>query len=291
MFGRKGDWKRHEESLHEPQKQWCCFESGCNRKFTAGNKFRHHHKTDHGCENCKHDTDAAVISTGPIKSAWGCGFCITILTTWDERAKHIGRHFDDGSKRSDWDFSRVIQGLLRQPKLFDAWQSLLRGIHGPSENEWPRFEWSMESSQELLKCLQYQNPKQNAGDIVQSAYNVVLPNHGVVSDAPGPYNDLNQSLASATEQGIPMDRFESNNSLTTYSNALIKNEDFQKVKPLFALPMMLVEDNAGAYDTLLSDCHVAEEYFQDSKDYTTPCSETFEPTAWTLWPYTDELVD
>ena len=108
-FSRKGVWKRHEESLHEPQREWCCFESGCNRKFTARNKFRRHHECDHGCENCKHDSE--VISKTQATSAWGCGFCIARLESWDDRANHIAIHFENGSKKSDWDVSRVIQSL------------------------------------------------------------------------------------------------------------------------------------------------------------------------------------
>jgi hypothetical protein len=129
---------------------------------------------DHGCKNCKHDTDPAVISTIQAKSAWGCGFCIALLLSWDDRANHIALHFDSGSKRSDWDFSKVIQSLVRRPKVFDAWQSLLFNIHGPSRENWPPFEWSVESSEKLLESLQYAGPEQNATNIAQSAYNLGL---------------------------------------------------------------------------------------------------------------------
>ncbi|KUJ08224.1 uncharacterized protein LY89DRAFT_691114 [Mollisia scopiformis] len=63
---------------------------------------------------------------------WGCGFCAGLLMTWDARASHIGGHYETGSKKSDWDFSKVIRGLLRLTKIFDTWRSLLLRIHGPS---------------------------------------------------------------------------------------------------------------------------------------------------------------
>ncbi|KAH7327290.1 hypothetical protein BKA65DRAFT_360383, partial [Rhexocercosporidium sp. MPI-PUGE-AT-0058] len=131
-FNRKGDWKRHEGTLHEPQREWRCPGSGCNRKFFARNKFRRHHESDHGCIDCRHDSDPAVMIVLRSASAWGCGFCITVLMTWDERVDHIGGHFEAGCKRREWDFSTVVRSLLLQPGICDAWLSLLHQIHGPS---------------------------------------------------------------------------------------------------------------------------------------------------------------
>ncbi|KAH9219102.1 hypothetical protein DL95DRAFT_457569 [Leptodontidium sp. 2 PMI_412] len=138
-LGRKGDWKRHEGTLHEPQREWRCAESACNRKFLARHKFRRHHESDHGCVDCRHDSDPAVMVVLRTASAWGCGFCVAVLLTWDERVDHVGNHFEAGWKRLDWDFSTVVRSLLLQPRVCDAWQSLLLQIHGPLGANWPLF--------------------------------------------------------------------------------------------------------------------------------------------------------
>jgi hypothetical protein len=287
MFGRKGDWKRHEGSLHVPQKQWYCLESGCNRTFTAGNKFRWHHQNDHRCENCTHDTDEAVMSVTQTTSAWGCGFCAALLMTWDDRASHIGNHYDTGSKRSDWDFSREIHGLLRQPKVVDAWESLLDRIHGPSSDNWPRFEWSKESSQ-LLKSLQCANPGQCAMDIAQSAYNLGLPaKYGDEMDTLSPYTGSYSFLEQATTQEFQINPLERGNSVSTLSSTPIGgNEAFQPGKPWVTPTMVAVNKTE-----VLGDSDVVDRYFQNSKDYIRPCAENLEPTAWLFWPHPDPPLD
>lgn len=285
-FRRKGDWKRHEGSLHEPQKQWCCRGSGCNRTFTARNKFRRHHESDHGCEDCKHDVDAEIIPITQTTSVWGCGFCVALLTTWDARANHIGNHFEAGSKRLDWDFSRVIQGLLCQPMIFDAWQSLLFRTHGPLADSWPLFEWSVESSRELLSNLQCGNSTQSATDIAQSAYNLGSPKkYGDELDKFSPPADLYPLPKPEINQEFPVNLLEQGDSMPGPSNALIGgSEGFQLGQPLVLPPVVAVADPEGC-DTLSGDGCVVVEGFHNPKEYSTPCAETFEPTAWMLWPY------
>jgi len=291
-FNTKGNWKRHEGSLHEPQKQWLCLESGCNRKFTAGNKFRQHHQRDHGCENCQHDTDTAVMSTTQTTSSWGCGFCIALLTTWDDRANHIALHFEAGKKKSDWDFSRVIKGLLRQPKVLEAWESLVLRNHGPSWGPTPQFEWAVESSRELLRSLQCANPEQSAINIAQSAYNLGLrTNSGKELNTISCYDVLYSFLEPAAGQEFLVDTFEPGDSLPTLSNPSINGSEAFQLGQSLGTPATVSVDDAEAYDNLLEDSCVVDEEFQLPKDYTTPCPETFEPAAWTLWPNSNLAVD
>ena len=284
-FSRKGDWKRHEGSLHEPQREWCCFESGCNRKFPAGNKFRRHHMRDHGCENCKHDTDPVVISTTQAKYAWGCGFCIALLMSWDDRANHIALHFDAGSKRSDWDFSRVIQSLLRRPEVFDAWQSLLLNTHGDSRDNWPAFEWSVGPAEKLLESLQCTSPKQSATYIAQWAYDLGLQTKsGSEPHTLSPHNEFYPFPEPATAPELLANPLEPGYPIPACSNTLIgDNEAFQPGQPLIT-PALVTVDDCEVREAL-GDNSIFDEYLNDTNDYTTPCAETVEPVAWSWWPY------
>ncbi|KAI1756790.1 hypothetical protein F4782DRAFT_280795 [Xylaria castorea] len=171
----KGSWIRHEASFHEPQKEWICPSVGCNRRFSTGNKFRRHHKEDHGCRNCTHNKDPSCI-VGPFaKSAWGCGFCVAFLESWEIRHKHLETHFQKGFKKAEWDHSKVIRGLLLRPSVNDAWKSLMSKEHGPLEQKWPISGWSRDSFGKLLTTLRYEMSQENAVEAARLTYNMLLP--------------------------------------------------------------------------------------------------------------------
>jgi hypothetical protein len=85
------------------------------------------------------------------KDAWGCGFCATLLTTWEERCEHIALHFEE--KRSKWNFTNVILGLLKQADVAQAWNTLLTECHGDQQN-WPRFTWESKKCNRLRYKLE-----------------------------------------------------------------------------------------------------------------------------------------
>lgn len=73
------------------------------------------------------------------KNAWSCGFCIHLFSSLQDRLKHIGaKHFENGQSINDWNFTMVIQGLLLQPEIQEAWQRLLESFDPfrPSETKW-----------------------------------------------------------------------------------------------------------------------------------------------------------
>ncbi|KAI0451929.1 hypothetical protein F5B21DRAFT_357489 [Xylaria acuta] len=174
-FQSKGSWVRHEASFHEPQKEWMCPAFGCNRRFSTGNKFRRHHKEDHGCKNCMHDKDSSCIVGPPTRSAWGCGFCVAFLESWEIRLRHLETHFQEGSKKSEWDHSKVIQGLLLRPSVNGAWKSLMSKEQGPLEQEWPVPIWSRDSFGQLLATLRYDMSPESAVEAARLTYNMLLP--------------------------------------------------------------------------------------------------------------------
>ncbi|KAI1129101.1 hypothetical protein F5Y10DRAFT_238877 [Nemania abortiva] len=174
-FKKKGFWVQHEVTLHEPQKQWSCPAIGCNRIFSTGNKFNQHHKRDHGCEACTHDKDPDCIVRPSVKSAWGCGFCIAFLESWETRVNHLETHFRNGSKRAEWDLSKVIQGLLLRSSVNRAWRSLMAQQYGPLEQEWPVPKWPRDSFEKLWMALRYDMSEESALQVARLTYDMLSP--------------------------------------------------------------------------------------------------------------------
>jgi hypothetical protein len=86
------------------------------------------------------------------KDAWGCGFCSSLLTTWEERCEHIASHFEEkgGSK---WNFTNVVLGLLKQTDASQAWSALMQQRHGEEAN-WPRLSWESKKCNRLRYKLE-----------------------------------------------------------------------------------------------------------------------------------------
>ncbi|KAF2247837.1 hypothetical protein BU26DRAFT_321579 [Trematosphaeria pertusa] len=155
-------WKSHEEEFHEQRLTWRC--PDCEQIFHAGKRFREHHTKLHGCENCKQPRESGQPTSRKAspcvkkyeivmhdKDAWGCGFCGCLLTTWEERCEHIAMHFEE--KKSKWNFTNVILGLLKQPDVSESWAKLLSQRHGDQQS-WPRFTWESKKCNRLRYKLE-----------------------------------------------------------------------------------------------------------------------------------------
>ena len=128
-FARKYDWKVHEQRYHEQQCQYPC--PDCNITLYAETHFRSHHRDAHGCSQCHHAKEVIrEVEARHRRTAWGCGFCMELLDDWEKRCDHVSQHYDDGKKRSEWDHSKVILGLLRQTGIDEAWRQFLIAKHG-----------------------------------------------------------------------------------------------------------------------------------------------------------------
>ena len=128
-FARKYDWKVHEQRYHEQQTQYPC--PDCNQILFAETLFKSHHRDAHGCQDCPHaKTIAKEVDVRRKRTAWGCGFCSEMLDDWEKRCDHVAAHYDNGIKREEWDHSKVIIGLLRQPDVDAAWRQYLADRHG-----------------------------------------------------------------------------------------------------------------------------------------------------------------
>jgi hypothetical protein len=132
-FARKYDWKVHEQRYHEQQFQYPC--PDCNQILYAETHFRSHHRDAHGCQQCTHAKEVTrEVDARARRTAWGCGFCASLLDDWEKRCDHISQHYDDGMRRADWDHTKVIIGLLKQPDIDEAWRSYLISKHGQVPN-------------------------------------------------------------------------------------------------------------------------------------------------------------
>ena len=57
------------------------------------------------------------------KQAWSCGFCGSLFLDFKDRLRHIDiEHFRKYETMQQWNFNKVIHGLLLQPKMENAWK-------------------------------------------------------------------------------------------------------------------------------------------------------------------------
>ncbi|KAK4121982.1 hypothetical protein N657DRAFT_657481 [Parathielavia appendiculata] len=120
-FDSKTEWKLHEFELHDRRERYPC--RSCRAMFPRATLLEEHLREDHSLDPALTTGDA--VKYAPIRSAWGCGFCATFVSSRNDYLDHVGRHYDEGKDRSDWQHTRVIEGLLHQPKVEASWMALV----------------------------------------------------------------------------------------------------------------------------------------------------------------------
>lgn len=129
------------------------------------------------------------------KDAWGCGFCGSLLTTWEERCEHIALHFEE--KRSKWNFTNVILGLLKQADVSPSWNMAMSQKHGEQHN-WPQLTWESKKCNRLRYKLETKWNTQafDIEKVVQETYDLaeIEP-----TDSAEPTTDYNESTEQPTE--------------------------------------------------------------------------------------------
>ncbi|GME27333.1 c2h2 type zinc finger containing protein [Neofusicoccum parvum] len=140
-FAQKYDWRRHEESVHIPQKEWICMPDGPVRAADddSGLQFcvfceqanpSYEHLQRHNYAPCLTAPQPSRTFTrkdkliqhlgqvhkqsqmSPTMQTWcrrvsrniaiACGICGVRLSTWNERVEHISAHFADGLDMRYW---------------------------------------------------------------------------------------------------------------------------------------------------------------------------------------------
>lgn len=140
-FAQKYDWRRHEESVHIPQKEWICMPDGPLRPadddsgtqscvFCEQPTPSYEHLQRHNYAPCLTAPQPSRTFTrkdkliqhlgqvhkqphmSPTMQSWcrrvsrnviiACGMCGLRLSTWNERVEHISIHFADGLDMRYW---------------------------------------------------------------------------------------------------------------------------------------------------------------------------------------------
>ncbi|TQV90843.1 hypothetical protein V2A60_002524 [Cordyceps javanica] len=210
-FKRKYDWKRHEDEFHERWRKYPCPEPGCNRSFWGSNSFNQHHKQCHGCKTCPHAEK--VVKFLRKRKYWACGFCSALHPARERHVEHVARHFESGLGKNDWMHSRVVYGLLHQPLIHTAWDTLVAEKHTSYGGRRPQFSWHPSKTGRAQGFLEKESPGQLqdlleffSGDeaeaqwIVSVAYDladVVMTNNGSI---PSPTPSPSQQTAAPQQQ-------------------------------------------------------------------------------------------
>ena len=71
----------------------------------------------------------------PMKKYLSCGFCVSLFYTIGDQLNHIDNHFKLFKDSSEWDFTKVILGLLLQPGVNQCWTDLTAS-HDISSFSW-----------------------------------------------------------------------------------------------------------------------------------------------------------
>lgn len=185
-FQTSGGWIKHEKESHEKTDYYVCMPDGstletahgsicelcgtsnpdakhleehniqpCLRKEVTDRKYTRRYQLQKHLESHNVRADSSFASRwrrGCVKQAWACGFCVTPFAKAKDRFNHIvTKHYDCGEDISNWDPSKVILGLLQQPRVHGAWARLL-------EPEFPDgqidLRWDRTPSKSLITMLE-----------------------------------------------------------------------------------------------------------------------------------------
>ena len=161
------DWKKHEKE-HEA-KYTCMAGNSQNAPPIINEKTETHRVCSFSCKrrdhmvthlNRRHEihnvaqarlfADQWRCTSG--KMFWSCGFCIRLFTGLAERLKHIGsEHYEQNQTYDEWDTTKLIRGLLLQPEVQRAWESILATSPKSHSGELVWEARTIEKTQHLLK--------------------------------------------------------------------------------------------------------------------------------------------
>ena len=130
-----GNWKKHEKE-HES-----IFVCGLDHAAYDGRAYQDHGTKAFSCKRrdimvnhlSKSHGISAVQAARDLadkwrvtvkKQAWSCGFCGSLFLNFKDRLRHIDiEHFKKYEGIQQWDSSKVIHGLLLQPKMEKVWKA------------------------------------------------------------------------------------------------------------------------------------------------------------------------
>ncbi|KAK3902506.1 hypothetical protein C8A05DRAFT_44083 [Staphylotrichum tortipilum] len=146
-----------KDDCPQPSRYWCTF---CDATFDDKtewklHEFKSHDRGEQGDAarepvGTNNDAGLATVPSGSLRysslrTAWGCGFCAAGMLARPDYLNHVGKHYDDGKDKSDWQHTHVIEGLLRQPKISPVWMALVSKEESARHSKL-RFVWNSETT-------------------------------------------------------------------------------------------------------------------------------------------------
>ena len=134
------------------------------------------HLVTHGISADEASTLADRWRYTPNKNAFSCGFCVKLFPSLTDRLNHIDHeHWSRGQAMSEWSLTNVIRGLLLQPNVSNAWQSLLTSHPTVLESG---FSWELPTAEGLQ--LRLETGEESGRDLAVAAFRL----RGKGSDLP-----------------------------------------------------------------------------------------------------------
>ena len=201
-FQTSGGWIKHEKERHE-KTVYVCMPEGPTMNTARGlicvlcgaENPDAKHLQEHNIEPClnravtartytrlyqlqkhleTHNVPKGSFSAGRWrrdcnKQAWACGFCVAYFAKAKERFYHIAtKHYERGEDISRWGPSKVILGLLQQPRVYDAWTKHLKPEFPSSEKD---LRWDRTPSRSLITMLELGvRGNEDGADLARAAF-------------------------------------------------------------------------------------------------------------------------
>jgi hypothetical protein len=195
-FQDYASWKKHEKVKHEKDEVWHC--GDCSALFFEKTQFFKHHIERHlccqcqlhmttrcksrrrqsnECVGCSHANQAHLAIFTP--DAYSCGFCEMLepFPNWNERCKHVSRHFVERKTISQWDHSKVIRTLLFSRQLLHNafWEHVGNNSRDYRQSA-TQFFWVRSDTEELLRDLKCWKTGHDVSALAKQAYDLSKAN-------------------------------------------------------------------------------------------------------------------
>ena len=109
------------------------------------------------------------------KRFYSCGFCVASFTTISEQLLHVDNHFKDQEDICNWDFTKVIKGLLLQPGVSQSWHAFSAAYESSA------FSWDQSLNRDLQ--LRLELSEESPSSLALAAFNDSMYDGGL--DDPG----------------------------------------------------------------------------------------------------------
>ncbi len=162
-FKSKSDWRKHEKGHVDVYVCKLCGPAlvSCKRRADLVKHLRNYHEVENKAQG---EGIADTWKETTNKQAWSCGFCIYLFHTFGDRLQHIAKHFEDGQTLNEWDITKVIDGLLKQPGLTNIWRM-------PLDWKFKDISWKKDAVKRLQHDLELgPSDPRHAQALVQAVY-------------------------------------------------------------------------------------------------------------------------